>query len=151
MGMIIKFSHTLHVWLYVHLQYLPMPMQESTADEKGAAALKAIELDDKYGGAPVQVRVVQNKEPDHFLLVFKGKMVVHSGGRASGFKNRVDQDSYDVDGTRLFHVRGTNEFDTRAVQVAETASSLNSNDCFVLETPACTYIWYGKVSINSHT
>lgn len=34
------------------------------------------------------MRVVQNKEPDHFLLIFKGKMVVHAGGRASGFKNR---------------------------------------------------------------
>ena len=93
----------------------------------------------------MQVRVVQNKEPDHFLLVFKGKMVVHSGGRASGFKNRCDSDSYDVDGTRLFHVRGTNEYNTRAVQVEEAASSLNSNDCFVLETPDCTYVWYGKV------
>ena len=108
--------------------------------------MKAIELDDKLGGFPVQVRVVQNKEPDHFLLVFKGKMVVHSGGRASSFKNRFESDSYDVDGTRLFHVRGTNEFDTRAVQVEEKASSLNSNDCFVLDTPGETYIWYGKVS-----
>jgi len=89
---------------------------------------------------------VQNKEPDHFLLIFKGRMVVHAGGRASGFKNRADSDSYDVDGTRLFHVRGTNEFNTRAVQVEEKASSLNSNDCFVLETPKCTYIWYGKVN-----
>ena len=94
----------------------------------------------------MQVRVVQNKEPDHFLLVFQGKMVLHSGGKASAFKNRADTDSYDVDGTRLFQVRGTNEFDTRAVQVEEKASSLNSNDCFVLETPACTYIWYGKVN-----
>ena len=74
-------------------------------------------------------------------------MVIHSGGRASSFKNRFDSDSYDVDGTRLFHVRGTNEFDTRAVQVEENASSLNSNDCFVLETPKATYIWYGKVSM----
>jgi hypothetical protein len=118
--------------------------QESSQDERSAAALHAVHLDDKYGGAPVQVRVVQSKEPDHFLLVFKGCMVVHAGGRASGFKNRFDQDSYDVDGTRLFHVRGTNEFDTRAVQVEEKASSLNSNDCFVLETPKATYIWYGK-------
>lgn len=118
--------------------------QESSQDEKSAAALHAVHLDDQYGGAPVQVRVVQNKEPDHFLLVFKGKMVVHSGGRASGFKNRCDSDSYDVDGTRLFHVRGTNEYNTRAVQVEEAASSLNSNDCFVLETPDCTYVWYGK-------
>ena len=120
--------------------------QESSIDEKATAAMKAVELDDKLSGHAVQVRVVQNKEPDHFLLVFKGKMVVHSGGRASSFKNRVDQDSYDVDGTRLFHVRGINEFDTRAVQVEEKASSLNSNDCFVLETPDETYIWYGKVN-----
>ncbi|XP_065886890.1 gelsolin, cytoplasmic-like [Dysidea avara] len=118
--------------------------QESSQDEKAAAALHAVHLDDQYGGAPVQVRVVQNKEPDHFLLIFKGKMVVHSGGKASGFKNRNDTDSYDVDGTRLFHVRGTNEFNTRAVQVPEVAASLNSNDCFVLETPGDTYIWYGK-------
>ena len=26
------------------------------------------------------MRVVQNKEPDHFYLLFKGKMVVHEGG-----------------------------------------------------------------------
>ena len=104
-------------------------------------------MDDKFGGAPVQIRVVQNKEPDHLLLMFKGKMVVHSGGKASGFKNRADNDSYDVDGTRLFHVRGTDDVNTRAVQVEEVATSLNSNDCFLLETPACTYVWYGKVSI----
>lgn len=34
----------------------------------------------------------------------------------------------------------------RAVQVEEKAASLNSNDCFVLETPKATYLWYGKVS-----
>ncbi len=83
-------------------------MQESSQDEKASAALHAVNLDDKYGGAPVQVRVVQNKEPDHFLLVFKGRMIVHSGGKASGFKNRADSDSYDIDGTRLFHIRGRN-------------------------------------------
>ena len=74
-------------------------------------------------------------------------MVVHSGGRASGFKNRMDKDSYDVDGTRLFHVRGTDAINCRAVQVEEVAGSLNSNDCFILETPASTYVWYGKVNI----
>ena len=127
-----------------------MTIQESSQDERGVSALKAVEVDDQLGGRAVQVRVVQNKEPDHFLLVFQGKMVVHSGGKASAFRNRADTDSYDVDGTRLFHVRGTNDFDTRAVQVEEKASSLNSNDCFVLETPDCTYIWYGKVSSSSY-
>ena len=36
----------------------------------------------------------------------------------------------------------------RAVQVAEKASSLNSDDVFVLETPSVTYIWNGTASSN---
>ncbi len=35
----------------------------------------------------------------------------------------------------------------RAVQVAETASSLNSDDVFVLETPSKTYLWNGVVRL----
>eukprot|EP00118_Oscarella_pearsei_P028746 m.2821 g.2821 ORF g.2821 m.2821 type:complete len:815 (+) comp8926_c0_seq1:165-2609(+) len=118
--------------------------KDSSQDEIGAAAIHATSLDDKYGGRPVQVRVTMHKEPEHFLRMFKGQMVIHSGGKASGFKNRGDKDSYDVDGTRLFHVRGLSPHTTKAVQVDETASSLNSNDCFVLETPKATYLWYGK-------
>lgn len=45
----------------------------------------------------------------------------------------------------LLQVRGTCDFDTRAVQVAEEAGSLNSDDVFVLETPGKTYMWIGKV------
>lgn len=119
---------------------------DSSTDEKGASALIAKEMDDARGGAPVQVRVVQNKEPNHFLRLFKGKMVVHAGGRASGFKNKNDKDSYDTDGISLFHIRGTNELNTRAVQVPEVAASLNSNDVFVLLTPAAMFVWQGKGS-----
>jgi len=98
------------------------------------------------GGTPVQVRVVQNKEPDHFLQLFKGRMIVHEGGCASGFKNLNDKDVYDTDGVSLFHVRGTNKLNTRAVQVPEKASSLNSGDVFVLLTPSTMYVWQGKGS-----
>jgi len=116
----------------------------SSQDEKGASALIAKEMDDARGGAPVQVRVVEGKEPNHFLRLFKGKMVIHSGGAASGFKNINDKDSYDTDGISLFHVRGTNDLNTRAVQVPELAASLNSNDVFVLLTPNTMYVWQGK-------
>jgi len=119
---------------------------KSSQDEKAASAMHTVALDDKYGGEPVQVRVVQNKEPPHFYLIMKkyGGMVVHEGGRASGFKNVDDQDSYDTDGTRLFQVRGTNDYNTRAIQVPEKASSLNSGDVFALECPANFYLWMGK-------
>lgn len=145
------YSGDSYVMLYTYLKntkecYIIYYWQglKSTTDEKGASALLATRLDDEYGGAPVQVRVVQNKEPEHFLRLFKGKMIVHEGGKASGFKNVGAVDSYDTDGTRLFQVRGTNEFNTRAIQVAEVATSLNSNDTFVLETPKKTYCWFGK-------
>ncbi|XP_069171342.1 gelsolin, cytoplasmic-like isoform X2 [Procambarus clarkii] len=71
-------------------------------------------------------------------------MVVFFSGKASGFKNVHDHDTYDVDGTRLFRVRGTCDFDTRAVQVPEVAGSLNADDAFVLETPGKTCLWIGK-------
>jgi hypothetical protein len=48
-----------------------------------------------------QCRVEQGKEPAHFRGLFKGKMVVHSGGKASGFKNSTEGDSYDEDGVSL--------------------------------------------------
>lgn len=73
-------------------------------------------------------------------------MVIHEGGRASGFKNSSEADSYDTDGTALFHVKGTTELNTHAVQVEEKASSLNSADCFVLITPTIAYVWNGRGS-----
>jgi hypothetical protein len=59
--------------------------QSCSADERGTSALLATELDDSLRGEPQQVRVVQGKEPNHFLLLFKGKFVVHKGGYDSGF------------------------------------------------------------------
>lgn len=58
----------------------------SSTDEKGAAALYAVELDQGHGGRPVQVRVVQGKEPAHFRRIFQGRLVVHAGGVRSGFR-----------------------------------------------------------------
>lgn len=52
--------------------------------------------------------------------------------------------------TRLFQVHGTNEYNTKAFEVPVRASSLNSNDVFVLKTPSCCYLWYGKVGTAGH-
>ena len=119
--------------------------KHSSIDEKAASAIHAVRLDEAVGGA-VQVRVVQGHEPRHFIKIFQGKMITFTGGHASGFKNIKDNDTYDVDGTRLFRVRGTCAEDIRANQMAEEAASLASDDVFVLETPATTYIWHGIVS-----
>lgn len=47
--------------------------------------------------------------------------------------------------TRLFQVRGTSTNNTKAFEVPAQATSLNSNDVFILKTQSCCYLWYGKV------
>lgn len=118
--------------------------QDSTTDEKAASAIHTVRLDNELGGKAVQVRVTQGHEPRHFLRIFRGKMIVFLGGKASGFRNLRDYDTYDVDGTRLFQVRGTCPDDVRAVQVPEVTTSLNSDDVFILETPSATFLWLGQ-------
>jgi hypothetical protein len=41
---------------------------------------------------PPQVRVTQGKEPQHFLELFKGKTIIHKGGKASSFNNTKESD-----------------------------------------------------------
>lgn len=48
---------------------------------------------------------------------------------------------------RLFQVRGTNEMNTKATEVPARASSLNSNDVFLLATNQVCYLWCGKVRL----
>uniref|UniRef100_A0A3B3BIV4 Villin-like n=1 Tax=Oryzias melastigma TaxID=30732 RepID=A0A3B3BIV4_ORYME len=112
--------------------------RHATKDEITACAYQAVTVDSKYHGAPVQVRVVMGKEPRHFLAIFKGKFIIFEGG--TGRAGAVNPES----STRLFQVRGTTEMNTKATEVPARASSLNSNDVFLLKTDRVCYLWYGK-------
>jgi len=117
--------------------------RDSSSDEKAASALLTVDLDDALGGEPVQVRVTQGAEPQHFLCLFKGKMVIHDGGYASGFANRKIED-VKADPVALYHIHGTNDVNTHAIQSKATAASLNSGDCFALNTNNTVFVWLGK-------
>jgi len=127
-------EHIIYFWLG----------NDSTADEKGAAALLTVELDDSMGGKPVQVRVTQGKEPAHFRQLFQGKMIVFRGGNVSGFRSSggetAQEDAGDV---AMFHIKGTTALNTCAVEVTPAAASLNSEDSFVIVTSAYAYVWHG--------
>lgn len=51
--------------------------RHATQDEITACAYQAVNIDNKYNGAPVQVRVTMGKEPRHFLAIFKGKLIIY--------------------------------------------------------------------------
>uniref|UniRef100_A0A3B3ZMK1 HP domain-containing protein n=1 Tax=Periophthalmus magnuspinnatus TaxID=409849 RepID=A0A3B3ZMK1_9GOBI len=112
--------------------------RHATKDEITASAYQAVNIDNKYNGAPVQVRVTMGKEPRHFLAIFKGKLIIFEGGTGRAGVTKPEP------GPRLFQVKGTNEFNTKATEVQAKASSLNSNDVFLLKTERACYLWYGK-------
>lgn len=119
--------------------------RDSSQDERGSSALRAKELDSQTEIPATQVRVVQGKEPFHFLNLFPAGVVIREGGIASGFTNVNDQDVYDTeDSVQLFHVRGTRPENVHAVQVTPSATSLNSNDAFILDAPHHQYVWIGR-------
>uniref|UniRef100_A0A1B6F7X6 HP domain-containing protein n=1 Tax=Cuerna arida TaxID=1464854 RepID=A0A1B6F7X6_9HEMI len=117
--------HILYYWLGLH----------SSVTEQTALALHTVAQDDALGGAAVQVRVVQSQEPPHFLTIFHGKMIVMSGDYRDWFPDKL-----------LIQVRGNQSHNTRATQVVLKASSLNSNDVFVLRNVSTCYVWCGKGS-----
>uniref|UniRef100_A0AAQ5YIR8 Gelsolin-like domain-containing protein n=1 Tax=Amphiprion ocellaris TaxID=80972 RepID=A0AAQ5YIR8_AMPOC len=123
-----QLQHILYMWQGRH----------ATTDEITACAYQAVNIDNKYNGAPVQVRVVMGKEPRHFLAIFKGKLLIFEGG--TGRPGAVNPNP----AARLFQVRGTSEMNTKATEVPSRASSLNTNDVFLLKTDHKCYLWYGK-------
>ncbi|KAK7483760.1 hypothetical protein BaRGS_00024976, partial [Batillaria attramentaria] len=110
---------------------------KSTTDERAASAIFAQQMDDtELNGAAVQVRVVQGREPEHFLRIFQGKMVIFLGG----INNKEPESN-----VRLFQVRGTKTVNTKAVQVLPRAGSLNSNDVFIVDTEKEVFLWIGRI------
>ena len=112
-----KLSWDLHFWLGA----------ESSQDEYGTAAFKAVELDDLLGGSPVQHREVQEHESSLFESYFKKGIKYLPGGVKSGFVH-VDPENVEK---RLFIVKGKRNIKVKQVDLC--FSSLNKSDCFILD------------------
>ncbi|KAM7410585.1 hypothetical protein PAMA_001831 [Pampus argenteus] len=113
--------------------------QKCTKDELTASAFLTVSLDDSMQGVATQVRVTQGQEPPHLVSLFKDKpLVIHLGGtsRESGESKPGS--------TRLFHIRQSSTEARRAVEVQPTASSLNTNDVFVLKADDSLFLWKGQ-------
>ncbi|CAI5788645.1 adseverin isoform X1 [Podarcis lilfordi] len=112
----------------------------ATLDELTTSAFLTVQLDRSLDGHAVQIRVSQGKEPLHLLSLFKDKpLIVYKDGtsKKGGQKPAAP--------TRLFQIRRNLASITRIVEVDADATSLNSNDVFVLKLPSnAGYTWIGK-------
>jgi len=113
--------------------------KESSQDEIGVAAYKAIELDDLLDDGPVQHREVQGHESALFKSYFPKGIHYMDGGHASGFRH-VEKDKYDA---RLFQVQRTGTKTACTFQVPCKASSLNDGDVFILDAQEGVYTYVG--------
>lgn len=111
---------------------------QASQDEIAASAYQAVSLDQQYNDEPVQIRVPMGKEPPHLMSIFKGNMIIYQGGTSRSGNTEPEPP------TRLFQIRGSSTNNTKAIEVPAQATSLNSNDVFVLKTQACCYLWCGK-------
>ncbi|XP_049571838.1 villin-like protein isoform X6 [Orcinus orca] len=120
-----------------YILYLWQGLQ-ATAHEIKALKGNAEELDLQYHGALVQEHVTMGSEPPHFLAIFQGQLVIFQGSAGHNGKGQPES------ATRLFHVRGTDSYNTWTLEVPARASALNSNDIFLLATASLCYLWFGK-------
>ncbi|XP_053118102.1 scinderin isoform X3 [Hemicordylus capensis] len=112
----------------------------ATRDELTTSAFLTVQLDRSLKGRAVQIRVTQGKEPSHLLSLFKEKpLIVYKDGTSK------KGGQVPAPPTRLFQIRRNLAITTRIVEVDVDATSLNSNDVFVLKLPNSSgYTWVGK-------
>ena len=134
----------------------------ATVLNKGSSAALTMELDDRLKGTieaalSKEVRVVQGKEPRHFLTVFAGRFIVHDGrdprsssqqqAQAQAQAQQAQQAQQEKKPTRLYQVAGSDEVNTHAVEkTAAVAEALSSSSVFLVVDGAHGrgYTWEGR-------
>jgi len=124
-----QLTYAVHFWIG----------ETSTQDEYGAAAYVTVEIDDHFGGKPVQYREAMGHESDAFRSYFPHGIQVLKGGIASGFKHVDTKAEFKV---RLMQIKGKKHI--QVTEVPCSTSSLNSGDVFVLSTYTTIFLWIGK-------
>ncbi|KAL0404906.1 UNVERIFIED_CONTAM: Villin-2 [Sesamum radiatum] len=122
--------------------------KDSVEEDQKMAAKLSTTMCNSLKGRPVQGRIFQGKEPPQFIAIFQ-PMVVLKGGLSSGYKNYIadkglNDESYTADGVALISISRTSRHNNKAVQVEAVATSLNSNDCFLLQSGSSVFSWHGN-------
>ena len=117
--------------------------RDSSQDEQTVAAIKAVELDNMFGGQPVQHREVMGYESQTFRKLFQGGVICLVGGVESGL-SPVSKQEHEA---RLFQVGGGKVPILREVEL--DWANINHGDTFVLDAGSLIFIWSGLSSSGS--
>ncbi|XP_075257866.1 gelsolin-like protein 1 [Convolutriloba macropyga] len=123
-----RLEYDLHFWIG----------KESSQDEYGAVAVKAVELDQMLGDVPVQHREIQDHESKLFKSYFD-ELIIKQGGVDSGFVH-VEAKEYKPRLLRFRIEKG--KFVMSEVQCKR--ANLDSGDVFILDNGLDIHQWNGK-------
>ncbi|KAH0721258.1 hypothetical protein KY290_006737 [Solanum tuberosum] len=124
--------------------------KDSVEEDQNMAAKLASTMCNSLKGRPELGRIYQGKEPPQFVAIFQPLLVL-KGGLSSGYKNYIadkglNDETYTADSVALIQVSGTSVHNNKAVQVDAVAASLNSNECFLLQSGSSVFSWHGNQS-----
>ncbi|XP_023538892.1 villin-3-like isoform X2 [Cucurbita pepo subsp. pepo] len=124
--------------------------KDSIEEDQKMAMRLTNTMSNSLKGRPVQGRIFQGKEPPQFIALFQ-PMVVLKGGLSSGYKKLIadkalTDETYTVDSVALIRISQTSVHNNKAVQVDGVATSLNSTECFVLQSGSSVFSWHGNQS-----
>ncbi|KAM5558783.1 villin-2 [Rosa sericea] len=124
--------------------------KDSIEEDQKTASHLATSISNSLKGRPVQGHIFQGKEPPQFVALFQ-PMVVLKGGLSSGYKKFVEEkgladETYTAECVALFRLSGTSIHNNKAVQVDAVATSLNSTECFLLQSGSSVFAWNGNQS-----
>ncbi|KAJ4906638.1 Villin-2 [Raphanus sativus] len=122
----------------------------SIQEDQDTAVRLANTMSNSLKGRPVQGRVYEGKEPPQFVALFQ-PMVILKGGLSSGYKSNVEEkgspdETYTPESIALIQVSGTGVHNNKALQVEPVATSLNSYECFLLQSGTSVFLWHGNQS-----
>ncbi|XP_019444045.1 PREDICTED: villin-3-like isoform X2 [Lupinus angustifolius] len=122
--------------------------KDSIEEDQKMATRLANTMFNSLKGRPVQGRIFEGKEPPQFVALFQ-PMVVLKGGLSSGYKKLIAEkgspdETYTAESIALIRISGTSIHNNKAVQVDAVASSLNSAECFVLQSGSTIFTWHGN-------
>merc|ERR1712088_633753 len=111
---------------------------DKNPNEQHVAAIKAVELDNLFGGLPIQHREVQGLESARFKDQFPDGIMIKKGGMESGLA-KAETNAHEA---KLFKVAGGSRPVMTEVDMAW--SSMNHGDVFVLDSGKKIFVWKGS-------
>lgn len=142
--------------------------RRASIESKGSSALLSSQLAKQLGRNSFQVRVLQGKEPDHFLSHFKGFFNIRIGKRETKAVNKETkrvikkrttlkkrkemEDEKERSKIMMYQIRGEDDnYRVRAIQMRLHCTNLCSNDVILIHNKNDNQmiIWKGKDSRQS--